>query len=365
MTNIIGWALMNNAQITTWKQIKGHLDAYGVSEESLRVLWEQLDIENLRLADIEFRIEGVGYDSSIRSDFATGIIDVQRFLTRFILCVIDDNPYRLPTSKEKELFAFYLHISKGSTKGILRLTEPIMNAIARKIDKMNKYEFIILALLLVGVWKSPGILEALPPIIYHDSAKELLTEREHLKIEPDEETKAAQEVIQLLSQNGISLDKEETKGLLEFAVESREKATRAIVRNTAAAAKIQFNDSVYDIYDIARIKDNPDKDIIPTDSEFIDDDFLVTVINRKDLSTLKLSLERLHHKTERGANNVFNDVSLDIKEEVFDDAMSMICRALELRKPLHLNLLVTKLKDGKITHACIVDMRPVNDEAYE
>ena len=72
--------------------------------------------------------------------------------------------------------------------------------------KMNKWEFVAFVILAILVWRSPDILKAIPPLIYTESPYP-----------------AVPNVIKILSQKGIKLDKEETKGLLEFYVESRKR----------------------------------------------------------------------------------------------------------------------------------------------
>ena len=100
---------MTDTKIVNWTQVNGFFDLEDITEDSLDKLWKNFDVENLDLADIEFKIYGPNYNSSIRSDFAEGIASFQSIFNRQLLFILEDkNPYRQLQKTDKENFLFYI-----------------------------------------------------------------------------------------------------------------------------------------------------------------------------------------------------------------------------------------------------------------
>ena len=350
-------------RISTWNQVLAFLTLKkDLSEDTLLELWQSLDLDNLHLADLTFKIEGPNYKSTIRSDFAEGIIEAQKFFNRFILFLTEDeNPYRQLTPKEKENLAFYLEIKEGSTLSKLLTTIAIMNAITSKIMKMPTKQIILLAFLAMAIWKSPDLVISCKGFYdtYKAEGLKLLIENRKFKANildnylKDPENDASLKVAKLLIESDQGLSDQEKILFGEFfknEYELREKTTNAIIRNTADVSSISVNGYLYDTNTIKAIKESKDEDKIPEDVFLKEGYFFITSINRKDFPVLKIRVELADN------SKIAYRATIDASEESYlsSEKISKIWDACEYDQKIYLKVAITKAKDGKLVSANVV-----------
>lgn len=335
---------MTDTKIVNWTQVNGFFDAEGVTEDTLDKLWKNFDVENLDLADIEFKIYGPNYNSSIRSDFAEGIASFQSIFNRQLLFILEDkNPYRQLQKTDKENFLFYISIQSGCTDVILKITKPLINVLAKKLKTMKPCQICIFFFILTAIYESPKFYETWTE--YSIKKQQLEQERSNAKFE----------ALMKLSESDVfkrfvnSQDYQNIKYLILDDVSNQQiRATNELIRNTADVERIELNSESYNVNDIKRIKETPDEDVIPSASKFVEGEFLVTSIDRLHYPYIKLHLKSVNKK------NATVDASLNCEEgSLTDEQIKLIWMYCEQGQPLNFKLNETIAKDGKIKSAYV------------
>lgn len=348
---------MIESKIATWQQINGFLELEGVSDDSLATLWGNLDVENVSLADVILKIEGPNYDSTIRSDFAEAISIYQTIFNRQILFILGDrNPYRQLSKIEKENFLFYISVNKGCTKLILKLSKPIVAAVAKRIEKMKPSHLCLTLIFIAAIIQIPKLYDTWAERdvklkeIENKSAETIARDNVLQKISTNDETKAI-----LASPEFVKLKEEIFKEIKEQQI----RASHVLIRNTGEVEKITLNDYVYSIPEIQEIKDTQDEEFIPSDSKIVKGLFLITSIDRLRYPILKLHLKSF----DKNNATVDATVNSDTEDESLKVKIKLIWEFCEKGLPLEFILNETVLKDGKIKNAYIegIEIPKVNN----
>ena len=335
---------MSDNKIASWQQVNGFFALEGITEDSLEDLWKRFDVDNLSLADIEFKIYGPNYHSSIRSDFAEGIASFQSIFNRQLLFILEDkNPYRPVQKGDKENFLFYISIQPGCTDVILRLSKPIVNAVVKKLEKMKPWKVCIFFLLLAALYESPKFYT-----IWTDSC----IKGQELKLE---ELNDKFNALLKLSESQVfkkfvtSQDYQNLKCMvLDDVCNQQIRASNELIRNTAEVERIELNSETYEVNDINRIKDTPDEDVIPTSSKFVEGLFQITSIDRLHYPSL-----RLHLKSEDKSNSTV-DATFNCEDgSLTEEQIKLIWSSCEQGRSLKFKINETIAKDGKIKNAYI------------
>ena len=336
---------MTESKIATWQQIKGFLDVEGISETSLSSLWKRLDVENISLADINLKIEGPNYDSTIRSDFAEAIFSFQSIFDRQLLFIIGDkNPYRKLSKTEKENFLFYITVNKGCTDLFLKITKPVMNALAKRILQMKEHNLCITLIFIAFIYNAPDIYDVWAR---HDT--------EIKKLEQNKEEKASIEVIKALATDEFSKKIIESnefqnlkKEILDEVRAQQDRATNTLIRNIGEVEKITINGREYSVHEIQSIKESADDNEIPTDSSLVTGSFLITSIDRLNYPVLRL------HLKPSSKNNTTVDATVDCSSGTLtEEQIKLIWESCEKGFELNFKINETIAKDGKIKNAYI------------
>lgn len=335
---------MEETRISTWKQVNVFFDMEGVTEDSLDKLCKRLDVDNITLADLNLKIYGPNYHSSIRSDFIEGIASFQNIFNRQLLFLLGDkNPYRVLNRSEKENFLFFISVNAGCTNILLELSKPILNSLTKRLNKMKSWQVCIILFSVIAIYNSPK---------YYESWNKHDTEKLEIQRKADNDKYEAL----LKIANSPVFQKYVTEqdyidlkcAVLDDFCKQQIRATNELIRNTADVDRIEINDSSFNFTEIKQIKDTPDEDVIPTSSKFVEGLFQITSIDRLHYPSL-----RLHLKSEDKSNSTV-DATFNCEDgSLTEEQIKLIWSSCEQGRSLKFKINETIAKDGKIKNAYI------------
>ncbi|MDQ7975902.1 hypothetical protein QYH69_01400 [Paraburkholderia sp. SARCC-3016] len=282
---------------------------------------------------VTIRLNGPGYNSSITSDIAEAIVEIQTALNRAYSRLVHDSPdSRSLTAAERNNLRFKAKVSKGSSLINIDLGDFAKTLSTELLSKMTPDQLVISVLGLGAI------------------AASVVAYKGYLKVRSDDRKS------QIDADKQIALSQEETKRLDTLA--------RAMSANAAiAAARTDFDDarnsllkSVGDAKTLAVNDVTIDRDTArtlslakrsPSEEAQLNGTYMILSTDLRATDYIKLRVRRVQDEKEFSAT--FQDNSLDRAQ------IGLLQSAEWGRTPVYLSINATILR-GEVTTASIISV---------
>jgi len=196
----------NNGQTPMWSDIKVDSEEqafalikqaldHNLNDEHYRIVFDKWPV-------ISITLEGKGYDSTITSDMAEGIVALQSSINRIYARLVHNSPSaKSLTLIEKDQLKFKAKVEKGSSKYEIDLTEWATKLTNSLVDKMSPEQLVTLVVTTVAV---AGSYYAWKAYLRHKSEDKKVDSDMHSRIAlSQEETKRQQILAEAFKQHPV------------------------------------------------------------------------------------------------------------------------------------------------------------------